>query len=368
MKILHILTDTNISGMGRHLLAFLSAYNRDEFTVEVVLPEGSALTPLVKEMDVTVIEIPHIANRSFSLRGVFRLFRLIGELQPDIVHTHACLAGRIAGWLRRRVVINTRHYCIFEDELRPMSMRFARFANNLLCDMVIAVSPAVEDGLRQQGTKRVTTIFNGIAPLRVFSDEEKTAAREKYGLVPTDYVVAQVASMVEMKGYDSTLNAAKSLIDDEDIMFLFAGEGPHEAYLRGRVEYDELTNVVFAGFVQDVDEIMNVADVIVSAGETEAFGLPIVEAMSLGVPAVATDVGGVPFLVNDGVSGILVPPRRGDAIAEALVALRNDPIMYEEMSYASSAIYESFFTAQRMAQDMEELYLQLLEGDDEKGE
>ena len=355
MRILHILTDTNIGGAGMYLLALLKSHDKSNFYIEVVLPIGSRLTPAIKALDVPVIEIPHIQEQSFSIKGVSTLYKLLGERKPDLVHTHASFSGRIASRLRGIPVIYSRHYCVPKPALKH---KIFGFANNFFNDGIIATSPEVAAGMIATGTKanRITTIYNGVPPLRHLSQEEKSAIRARYGIPDSAFVVSQVARLDPVKGHDHTLNASKLLSQDPDIVILLAGDGPLEMHLSKRIETESIKNVIMTGFIPEIEEIFNITDLQVCASYTETSSLVLLEGMSLGIPAVATDVGGNPLVVLHKERGLLVPYGDEAALAEAILTIKNDSALYQQLSEGAELGYNSQFRAENMTRQVEDLY------------
>ena len=109
IKVLNIISDTNIRGAGRYLLNFLKYYDRSKYEIKVVLPENSQLKPEVEKRNTPVIEVPGMGDQSFSMEAVKALKRVIRAEQPDIVHTHGAMSGRIAAKGTGAKIIYTRH-------------------------------------------------------------------------------------------------------------------------------------------------------------------------------------------------------------------------------------------------------------------
>ena len=352
IKVMHIITDANIGGAGSHLLTFFPVADRDSFSYEVALPVGSKLIP---QLDVPYTELPHIAARSFSVKGLWALYKLIKQKSPDIVHTHASLAGRIAARLCGCKIVHTRH-----SVFAPSGRSFA-FLNQRLSDAIIAVSPAAKENLVQMGIKpeSISVIYNGIKPLRRYSEEEKADIRVKYGIKPNAFVVSQLARLVDIKGHDYTLDAAKKW---PNITVLIAGDGPHEAHLRRRVKEESISNVIFLGFIDKVADIHNISDLQINTSYgTEATSYSLLDGMSLGIPAVVSDFGGNPYVITDGKNGLIFPQKNADALAEAVLQIKNDTDLHNRLSKGALKEFKSRFLIEDMAKHMEALYQNLME-------
>lgn len=357
MKVIHILTDTNIGGAGRHLLAILEFYDRTAFDIEVVLPVGSRLTPLAAALDVPVWEVPHIQDRSFSVKGFFALYQLLKGKKADkadIVHTHASLSGRLAAKIHGISVIHTRHYCVTKSVARGSVLNLG----SVFSDKIIAVSPEITDTLTASGTKpeNIATIYNGVPPLKELSYEEKSAVRTRYGISGSAFVVSQIGRLDPIKGCDHMLDAAKLLSHDEEIVLLLAGDGPIKEHLHSRIKQESINNVLMTGFVADIEEIFAITDLQINSSYTEATCLSLLEGMSLGIPAVATNVGGNPYVIVAGKSGLIVPYGDPDAIARGVLEIKNDENLYKKLSAGAVDEYNKRFRVEDMVGQIEDVY------------
>ncbi|MCL1999777.1 MAG: glycosyltransferase [Turicibacter sp.] len=352
IKVMQIITDTNIGGAGRYLMALLGSYDRERFTMEVILPQNSAL----KFPDTIVHEVPFIAEKSFSIQGIRVIRRLLKRIRPDIVSTHASLSGRIAAALCGCKIIFTRHYCV---ESRRIKLGFL---HSMFSNAIVAVSPAVEQTLIQSGVnaEKVVTINSGVPQIPHFPTEKRAKIRERYGISETAFVVSQVARLETVKGHDYTLDAAKLLADD--IVIVLAGEGSLAEHIQHRIETERLKNVVVTGFIEDVADIFNITDVQVCASATEAIGLSLLEGMSLGIPAVVSDAGANPFTVPHMERGLVVPYGNGAAIAEAVLRLKEDSGLYRKFADNCKAAYDEVYNVDSMTKQVEALYASVLKG------
>ena len=371
MKVLHILTDTNIAGAGKCVLALADWANSNKYKgcMEVVLPFQSALKPEFESRSVPVHESKHIGDKSFDLRAINSLKRIIKGVRPDIVHTHEALSGRIAARLCGRVkVVNTRHSMF---DLKPgegafHGKLFTHIVNSLFSDAIIAVSPAVEEHLKALGAPagKIHMIFNGVPPSDIYEWDERDAIRANYGLSHDHFVVSIMARLSEAKDHDTVLDAAKKIMDaDKSVKFLIAGEGPLESHLKRRVETEDINNVLFTGFVKDTAKIENITDLQINASVgSEATSNSLISGLSLGIPAVASDFGGNPYVILDGVNGLLFPRRNSELLLTAIMKIRNNRELYEQMSFNALEVYETRFTLDKMGGQTFELYTRLLKG------
>jgi len=228
--------------------------------------------------------------------------------------------------------------------------------NNLFSNRIIAVSPAAKDNLIDLGTsaKKIRTVFNGRPPAQTFTPEETTALKQKYNIPEGVFVLCIMARLAEIKGHDYILDAAK---DVPDALILVAGKGERQAHLEERIANEGITNVKLLGFIEEEDEIIAVSDAQLNASfGTEASSMALILGMSAGQPAIVSDYGGNPYLIQGGVNGIVFESRNADALARAIWRLKTGPDLYKQLSDGATRAYYQKFTDKIMASDTEAVY------------
>ncbi|MDR1664195.1 MAG: glycosyltransferase family 4 protein [Clostridiales bacterium] len=367
IRVLHVLTDANFGGAGRHLLTIFDEYDRQTFQMEAVLPKGSRLCEQFAARGIPFAEADYIADQSFSWRGVLALYKIFRDKRPDIAHTHAALSGRIAAKLWGKCkIIHTRHTA---KPPSPSETRFPKrtasgFVNNLLSDAIIVVSPILREHLMATGTPggKIRLIENGVPRLRALTEAEKENARAAFGIKPNTFVVCMAARLVASKGQEILLDAAAGL--DESFVIVLAGDGPDHLRISKRIFFDDLKNVRMAGFVKDMASLYGIADAQVNAssGGEEAASLSLLEGLSGGVPAVASDTGGNPYVVAQDVNGLLFPDKDAAALRAALIRLRDDAALRQRLREGALKTYGERFTARVMVENIETLYRDVMKG------
>jgi glycosyltransferase involved in cell wall biosynthesis len=359
LRVISVISDSNIGGAGNVLVNFLKRADFDSFEHIVIVPTGAMLTPRIEALGVRVVEMPGIGERSFAPSQVSGFLRQFRQLKPDIVHTHASFSARIAARLYHKcAIVHTRHsvFPITPIYKRFFARKILGAVNTYLSDRVIAISPAARENLIDMGVARrkIIVMMNGVEPVAVISDEEKRAARVRFGSRPTEFICAIIARLEEVKGHIFVLEAAR-ILRDKPIKFIIAGTGTMEEYLRA-VSRD-MPNCVMAGFVSDINVLENIMDLQLNASYgTEASSMSLTEGMSLGIPAVVSDFGGNPSLITDGLNGIVVPQKDGAAMAAAILRLYSDKREYDTMSRLAHETFSESFTAEIMARNIEAVY------------
>lgn len=366
LKLIHILTDTNIGGAGVLLLNQLKTIDRGAFDVSVVLPRGAELSSEVRGIGVRVIETDGIADRSFSLFGVSALLRLLRREEPDIVHCHGALSGRLAALLCQVPVrVYTRH-CAYPQPRPLCTFPLKSLCGGVQCLLsngILAVADAAADNLVDVGVPRekIRVIINGVEGLRVLDADERRAWRRSLGFVDEDFVCGIFARLEACKGHRYLIEALALLPRESRVKVLIVGRGGLEKELRDlAVSLGVADRVVFAGFQRDIAPLMNAVDLNLNCSVgTETSSLALSEGMSVGRAAVVSDYGGNPAMVEDGVSGFVVKRASPAELAAAIGRLEYDRELLRKMGEAARRRFEEKFTARVMTAQLEDYYVEL---------
>lgn len=368
IKVMEVSSDTNIGGAGKCVLTFLKTYDRSKFDVSVVLPPGSLLKPEAEKLGVPVFEVSGMADKSLDRRAVKNLKQLFREQNPDIVHTHASMSARFAARSLHIGIVYTRHSVFPPSPVisKGIGKKINGWMNNRTSDRIIAVAEAAKDNLTATGVdeKKITVILNGVDCLSPLSAEERVQARARFGLKEGQKSAAIVARLNEVKGHKYLVQAAKLVKNSGiDAKFFIAGTGEAETEIRQQIQAEGLQDsVIMLGFMNDVRPLMDVMDVQLNCSfGTEATSLSLLEGMSLGKPAVVTDFGGNPGVIQNGVNGFLVPTRDAPAMADALTRLFRDEDLYEKMRNRALEIYREKFTSEVNTRQIEAVYSEVYE-------
>lgn len=368
IRVLNVISDSNIGGAGRVLLNYLQYADRNQFETMIAVPRGSLLCEPLRELGGIVHEVDGLAERSYHEDDVRTLMALIRKVDPDIVHTHGALSGRIAGRRCGKAVIYTRHSAFpVPAKLKyPPGRWVNKLVNEYYADHIIAVSPAAAQNLTAAGIskKKITVMMNGVAPLTRASDEECAALRAELGLDPNVFTAGILARIEPYKGHLYILEAAEQLKrEGRNFRILIAGTGSYEDEVRQAIAEKKLENeVLFLGFRSDVAKLLSILDVQLNASYgTEASSIALCEGMSLGVPAIASDYGGNPWQIDDGEDGLIFPSRDSAALARALARLMDEPETLGNMQKRAVEIFHERFTGEIFARNVERVYLNTLE-------
>ena len=366
LKVLNIISDRNIGGAGRCLLNFLKYYDRKNFAVKVVVPKNSLLKPEIEKLKTRVIEVDGIADKSFDWKAIQKLNRIIKKENPDIIHTHGTITGRICGRMCGKKVVYTRHsvFPVSPHIQRGIGKIVNKSVNEFLADDIIAVAEAAKQNLTDGGIapEKIKVILNGVEQVQRASAEEIAQTKQSYGIAEDDFVIGILARLDAVKGHKYLIEAAEAL-KEQKMKILIAGTGDMEPKLKEMVKQKKLENtVLFTGFISDVKPFLNILDLQVNVSYgTEATSLALLEGMSLGIPAVVSNYGGNPGVVIHGENGYLFESQNTTDLIKYLKKIMQEKEVYQYMQKKSKEIFQQKFTAQTYARNIEKVYAGLFE-------
>lgn len=364
IKVLNIISDTNIGGAGKCVITYCNNYDKEKYEISVVIPKGSLLKQYLQNTDVKIIEIDGLKDKSFDIKSINKLKKIIKEERPDIVHTHSSLSARIAARLLKGIKIVYTKHCAFpvSDKYKYWIVRKVyKIINESLTDKVIATAQIVKDDLIKQGMSenKIDVILNGTDKLIRTSENEIIDMKKQYGISENEKVVGYLARIEKLKGHDYFVEAAKILCDKYDkYKFVIAGVGSYEEEIKEKVKKLGLQDkVIFTGFIKNVNEILSIMDLQVNASYiSETTNLSLLEGLSIGVPVVATDCGGSKAIVQIGENGILVEKKNSIELAQAIEEILEDKEKHQYMKRRSVEIFEENFTSKVYAKNIEKVY------------
>ena len=307
--------------------------------------------------------IPLAPRAELDLSAAWRLARLVKRLRPEVVHAHdahgvamASLALSLGGAAQSPVLVASRRV---DFHLRQNS--FSRWKHRQV-DCFICASEAICQMLVADGVpaERTVTVHE-----RIGIDHVRAAppvnVHEAFWLPHNAPVVGNIAALVPHKGQRHLIEAARLVVQRmPDVRFLILGEGELREMLERQVrEYRLEKHVFLPGFRTDVLGCLKGFDLFAMSSVTEGLGTALLDAMACGKAIVATRTGGIPEVVDDGVTGKLVAPRDHAAMAQAILELLNDHAGRERMGNAGRARVEASFTVERMIAGTAAVYARL---------
>lgn len=354
-RVLYCIDSLKMGGAERITVALLPFMAEIEPIICTLYDEASPLTDQLGT-------IPHHhlgASRLADPAAIARYVQLVGQQNIDLIHAqliHATVMSSFAGATTGVPVVVTRH--VVEDDLSTRKKRRMVWAEKLALkrtQKLIYVSDAQRQRHRdifQYPSEQTQVIYNGI-DLSRFDD----AGDPPMPVDGTRPIILMVGVVRSGKGHTVAIDAAAKVPEAD---FLLVGDGDRQLFSELRNQAADLKNVHFLGTRSDVPQLMLAADIVILPSDIEALPTVLIEAGAAAKPTIATHVGGIPEIVVDGETGILIPIRDASGLAQNIRhLLRHPDTMYRMGQHARQRI-ETLFSLERQSSDLATLYQQVL--------
>ncbi len=343
-------------GQNQVLLTVLGLRALGHRAMLVAHPDGQLLQRAKEGLDL----LPLTPRLEMDLNAAWRLSRVVRQLKPDILHAHDPHAVAMAGLalsmstaLAKPPLVASRRV---DFHLRGTSLSRWKYRQ---VDCFICASTAIRSMLIADGVPemRAVVIHEGV-DIDHIDAAPPANLHEDLFLPHLAPIVGNVAALVPHKGQRHLIEAALRVLPQvPDARFVIAGEGELRATLEHQIREHRLEkHVLLAGFRPDVLSVHKAFDIFVMSSLTEGLGTSLIDAMACGKPIVATTAGGIPEVVTDGETGILVPPRDPARMAEAIAALLKDEPLRRRLGEAGRRRAVTHFSAERMVKETLRLY------------
>ncbi len=362
-KILHIIGGGEIGGAEQHVLTLLQNLDRSHFFPSLVCLTQGPFAALAE---------PIVPTQTFSMRHPLdlsllpSLMRWIRQQNIDLVHTHgsrANLLGRLGAGLLKIPNVTTVHSSLAHDYLSPWSARLAIGLDRLtlpLTSSIITVSRYLANEVSSRGGKHLTTIYNGQAPVPLLDASIlRDRFRKQWGIPNDALVLGTIGRLHPTKGHVYLGRAASELSRRfPRLHLLIIGEGPLHASLESELQKTSLSYTL-AGYLPQAYRALPAMDIFVLPSVSEGMGLVLLEAMQIGIPIVASDVGGIPEIVRPEKEALLVPPENVPELIKACTLLLENPELAHSLVSSGQRRWP-LFSIEEMVRATEELYRMLL--------
>ncbi len=380
-KILYIITQSKFGGAQKYVLELATAFaahNSVSIAVgELQDQDQKFFQPLSEHSEIQVHRLTHLQrgiNPIANLRSVWELMKLYRQLQPDIIHINSSMAGFTASlaahWYNRTAakkiaVVYTAHGFVFDEPLPAVVRQLYIWIERLGArwkDRIITVSDQSKvSGIRRHiaPLESFITIHNGLSLAKeTFLTREQ--ARQELGLSLEATIVGSIASHYPTKGLTYLIEAA-TRADNQQLQFAVIGDGPQKARLQFLIDSHKLTERFhLLGEKPQAWKYLKAFDLFVLPSVKEGHPYALLEAGLATLPVIATRVGGIPEIIEDGVTGWLVPLANSQALATALQAVISDPLQSDKRAKALEQFVSQEFSTQQMIDKTSQDYQALL--------
>lgn len=377
IRVMRIIARLNIGGPAIHVSLLTAKLGPPEFESVLVCgnigPDEGDMSYYARGLGVTPVFIPALGRELHPLRDLatlWTLYRLIRRWRPDVVHTHTAKAGfvgRLAAWLAGvPVIVHTFHGHVLHGYFGPARTRLFLLLERLtgrMADAIITLTDSLRDELvdvyRVAPREKFRVLGLGLDLVPFAATARRSGAfRAAWGLPADAPLVGIVGRLVPIKNHALFIDAAVQVRQAvPEAHFVIVGDGETRAAVEAQIARLGLSDAVtFTGWQHDLAPVYSDLDVLVISSNNEGTPVAVIEALAGGCPVVATAVGGVPALLENGALGALVLPGDATALASAIVAtLRTPP----DTRRAQAAMLERY-SIDRLARDLAALYRDLL--------
>jgi len=361
VRVVELLATGTNGGAQEHVYSLVSRMDPANYDIRIVsLSHGSSVRRLEKAgFDVSVIDEPD------DRIAVQKLAALLAEMEPEVMHNHmyrAEVVGTRAALMlgelgcRRPAIISTVH----SSRVRCVDDRVALRQLTPLMDRLIVVSRAIEQKIAEEGRigAPISLIYNGVDLQRYNHQQPCCTLHGEYSIPENSPIVGVVARLEAEKGHRVLLDAWPAVLAEHpEAWLLIVGEGSERNSLEAQAaQLGIAAQVVFTGRREDVPAVTAALDIAVLPSYREAQGLSVLEAMALSRPVIASNVGGIPEMIEDGVTGLLVPPGIPGALAGAINLLLSDHPRADMLAKRGHDLVHDRFCIELMASQIEAIY------------
>ena len=367
IKILYVFAALPVGGAEELLVTEVDGLDKRRFDPFVcVISEKGPIGELIEKIGIRVIPLHRMKSNQFDYRIVRDLYRLIKKEKVEVVHTQLYDGnkyGRIAARLAHVPCIVSTYQNVYAR--RRIKYHLINWALSFVTDRIIAVSQAVKENVIHYdriAPQKIQVIYNCIDPSKFQRDFESHGVMQKFGVRSGDFLVGVIARLEEQKGHIYLLEALAQLIPEfPQLKCLIVGDGKLRPYLEEKAREMGLSeSALFVGIQKPINPILNAIDLFLLPSLWEGFSLAILEAMAMGIPVIATAVGGAAEVIHSGLDGILIPPRDVSMIVTAI----REAILYPQKylligQNGKKTVYQNFTKANHIAM-LQDLYLEIL--------
>jgi len=382
VKVAQVITRMDWAGSTDIVRILTENLDKNKYEIKLIIGKSKNLTPKNKRFlecfRDNVIVVPFLRreiNLLLDLLSFFSLYLIFKREKFAIIHTHTSKAGflgRISGKLAGgSKIVYMPHGHIFYGYFNSFISNFFIFLEKLagfFTDKIIALTNLEKNdflSLKIVPEEKIAVVPSGIEIKEILEVKNKSspALKEKLGFRLEDKLVGMTSRLEPVKGGIYFIEAIPLVLKRfADVKFLIVGEGSQKKFLMRRArELDiEEDRVLFLGWRKDVLEIISILDILVQPSLNEAVGRSLLEAQLMGVPIVATSVGGIPEVVQNKRTGLLVKPKDSQALARAIIELLEDDEKRKSYFQAGQNWVKENFSSQKMVEKIDRIYKSLL--------
>lgn len=359
MRILHTEWSDGLGGQEKRILAEAVGLAGRGHYVNIACREHASIKNEAERLGIDTLMLP--MRKFYDIPSMLQLTSFLKHNRFDVVNTHSGVDSWIGGGAARAakvpVLARTRHLNI------PLKRNILNFVH-YLPDVYITCGANMRNNLVSNcgfPADKVVSIPTGVGT-EFFDVKKNMGAKLKYGLAPNSIVITNVGVLRSVKGHEMTLRSVRAVTDAfPNAEFLIVGDGPRkEALMNFTNKLGIAKHVIFAGFVENIPEIYSFSDVAVLSSLSEGLPQSLLQAMAARVPVVATKVGGVPEVVINERTGLLVESGDHEELAKGIIRILKSRDDAERLTQNAKALVLKEYSIDKMIDKIENLYMKLL--------
>ncbi|NLG32557.1 MAG: glycosyltransferase family 4 protein [Syntrophomonadaceae bacterium] len=366
IRLLHVIGGGEVGGAEELVLTMMKLIDREKFEPHLVClcPGPFAALAEASGFKSTVIPMKH----KLDITTITPVREYLRKNRIGIVHSHgvrANLVARVAAKRESLPVVTTVHSVLrydYPSAVEAFLARWLTMITNRYTDRFIAISKAIEDEIHKMGVPahKVQVIYNGLDLTKFKAPGNPGEIKRNLKLDPNRPIVSMISRLHPVKGHEYFIRAAYEVLKSEvNAQFLIIGEGDYRARIEQWV--DELgikDSVIVPGYYSPIEDIYAISDILCVPSIMEGLGMVILEAMNFNVPVIASNTGGIPEIIHDGVDGLLVQPKDYLSLARNIIKVLNDRQLAARLIAHGQKKVQSF-TLETMTRRVENIYLEL---------
>lgn len=365
-KILFVLRPVE-GGIKKYILTLTRGLDKNKFKIYLASPENIIDNDSsCKDIIFIPLKIKGEINPILDIIAIKNLVKIVKKEKIDIISSQgfkATFLSAIAGKLTSVPTVSTVHTFLFSPLWSKKRIKIYKLVARLLFKYIrkiIVVSRSIGRELENIGVdkNKIVVIYNGISCSMQYKNIDISITKEKLGFKKESFVVGNISRFVPHKGIEYFLKAIPEVINKyPQIRFLLVGDGPEKENILNIISCLHIENLLtILPYQKNIEDVLGIIDILVVSSVTEGLPYTVLEAMLYGIPVVATEVGGIPEIIEDEKDGILIPPYNASKISEKIINLFEDESKRKKISYYGRKKIMESFTEDIMIKKTEDVY------------
>jgi glycosyltransferase involved in cell wall biosynthesis len=372
-RVLYIITKSVWGGANRYIFD-LATNLKNSHQIYIAAGDKGRFYQKLKKTGIPYYNINHFQRSINLFKDIFAFFEVLGllfQIKPNIVHVNSSKAGGIvgvAGWIyrlfsfKKLLLVFTAHGWAFKEDRPKWQIELIKFFSKLTAlfyHKIICVSKydrkiALKNKITSR--KKLIAIHNGIDIEGLSFLSKREAQKKLLGRI-SPLVIGTIAEWTKNKGIFYFLESLKDIKKDEfDVILIGSGENPDKYELYNYIQENKMKNIHLIEWIENAASYLKAFDVFVLPSVKEGLPYTILEAMAAKVPIVATNVGGIPEMIQDNITGILTKPKNSQELATKINQLINNPQKTKRIAEKARRKLEEEFSLETMLKETRKIY------------